>query len=471
LYHFSLQGDVSNTQKPQTDGNSRPRKKAKVAAQKKESSNEPSENEQRDNSETIKENVKAHETTSTKRRVSARLLAMQERERKASLSADSTKSSSSGSKRSKSKPRTSCKKDQFLEFWLRKDTILTVSQFKLRPQNFKPTIHTEGLAPFDIINKNDDTKVSNYITDICQHLFQKEVRIPLHDENLNITFTYGAEEIIFHPCLISISFQNEFHPGKYIDRQVDINSKMRAILVDWLVEVHMKFRLVPETLYLCINIIDRYCALKSVTRSRLQLVGVTALLVACKYEEIYPPEVRDCVYITDRAYLREQVLNMEQDILKTLNWKLTVPTAYPFLLRFIQIVNATELQAHAANYYMERTLQEHELLMYPPSLVCAAAVVLSLNNADIYRAEKIKNPTLPGIPTVLLEYTDFSQGMLLKCAEEIARYVAEEPITASRRQLIAVKKKFENKKYGQVSSDIRNPVYQDLADACIRNPH
>jgi hypothetical protein len=61
--------------------------------------------------------------------------------------------------------------------------------------------------------------------------------------------------------------------------------------------------------------------------------------------------------------------------------------------------------------------------------------------------------------------------MLLKCAEEIARYVDEEPITASRRQLIAVKKKFENKKYGQVSSDIRNPVYQDLADACIRNPH
>jgi hypothetical protein len=175
---FSLQGDVSNTQKSQTDGNNRPRKKAKVAAQKKETSNEPTENEQRDNSETIKENVEAHETTSNKRRVSARLLAMQDRERKASLSADSTKSSSSGSKRSKSKPRTSSKKDhQYLEFWLRKDTILTVSQFKLRPQNFKPTVHTEGLAPFDIINKNDDTKVSNYITDICQHLFQKEVRI------------------------------------------------------------------------------------------------------------------------------------------------------------------------------------------------------------------------------------------------------------------------------------------------------
>ena len=79
---------------------------------------------------------------------------------------------------------------------------------------------------------------------------------------------------------------------------------MRAILIDWLVEVHMKFRLVPETLYLCVNIIDRYCSIQEVRRSQLQLVGVTALFLACKYEEIYPPEVRDCVcllYTSDAA--------------------------------------------------------------------------------------------------------------------------------------------------------------------------
>jgi len=71
---------------------------------------------------------------------------------------------------------------------------------------------------------------------------------------------------------------------------------MRAILVDWLVEVHMKFNLVPETLFLCINVIDRYCEIVNVPRAKLQLVGVTALLIACKYEEIYPPEVRkNCV--------------------------------------------------------------------------------------------------------------------------------------------------------------------------------
>ncbi len=164
--------------------------------------------------------------------------------------------------------------------------------------------------------------------------------------------------------------------------QTDINAKMRAILVDWLIEVHMKFRLVPETLYLCINIIDRYCMKVKVRRAKLQLVGVTALLIACKYEEIYPPEVRDCVYITDSAYQREEVLNMEQDIVHKLGFRITVPTAYSFLQRYLKLLKAPSMVRHAACYYTERTLQEHDMLCYPPSLVCAAAVVLAFNNPD-----------------------------------------------------------------------------------------
>lgn len=83
---------------------------------------------------------------------------------------------------------------------------------------------------------------------------------------------------------------------------------MRAILVDWLIEVHLKFKLAPETLFLGINLIDRYLEVAPVTKDRLQLVGVSAMLIACKYEEIYPPEVKDFVYITDSAYTREEVL-------------------------------------------------------------------------------------------------------------------------------------------------------------------
>jgi len=93
----------------------------------------------------------------------------------------------------------------------------------------------------------------------------------------------------------------------YMEDQQYINERMRSILVDWLVEVHLKFKLVPETLYLTVNIIDRYLAKTEVTRPKLQLVGVTALLIASKYEEIYPPELRDLVYICDRAYSKNEV--------------------------------------------------------------------------------------------------------------------------------------------------------------------
>ena len=83
---------------------------------------------------------------------------------------------------------------------------------------------------------------------------------------------------------------------------------MRAILIDWLVEVHLKFKLLQETLFLTINIIDRFLERVTLSKSKLQLLGVTALFIASKYEEIYPPELKDFIYITDRAYSKEELL-------------------------------------------------------------------------------------------------------------------------------------------------------------------
>lgn len=201
--------------------------------------------------------------------------------------------------------------------------------------------------------------------------------------------------------LLSVNpHQRHYKVEPYMFRQDDINARMRAILIDWLVEVHMKFRLFPETLFLCVSIIDRYCSKVDVLRSKLQLIGVTALLVACKHEEIYPPEVRDCVYITDRAYNRQEVLDMEQDILKVLDWKISVPTAYPFLDRFLCLTEASELTKHAASYYLERTLQEHCFLQFRPSVVTASAVILALNNPDIRVIEKDLDRELPGFVSV-----------------------------------------------------------------------
>jgi hypothetical protein len=121
----------------------------------------------------------------------------------------------------------------------------------------------------------------------------------------------------------------------YMRQQAHINEKMRAILIDWLVEVHLKFKLVPETLYLTVNLIDRYLLGSPVERSNLQLVGVSALLLASKYEEIYPPELKDLVYITDKAYTQEQILGMEEKMVKALKYKMTIASVRAPRPRFV----------------------------------------------------------------------------------------------------------------------------------------
>ena len=94
-------------------------------------------------------------------------------------------------------------------------------------------------------------------------------------------------------------------------RQRDINENVRAILVDWIISVHAKFKLLPETLYLTVNLIDRYLSVFNVAKKDVQLIGITSLLIATKYEEIYPPTVKDFVYLTDNTYSRELMLEME----------------------------------------------------------------------------------------------------------------------------------------------------------------
>lgn len=292
--------------------------------------------------------------------------------------------------------------------------------------------HTLGIAPHDGKDLESIKQVATYVTDILQNLYQAE--------------------------FIS-------RPRLYMEKQSDINSKMRAILVDWLVEVHMKFRLVPETLYLSINIIDRYCSLVAIKRSKLQLVGVTALLLACKYEEIYPPEVRDCVYITDKAYQKQEVLDMEQDIVHRLRFKITVPTAYPFLQRFLNIVQTTNLVKFATNYYTERTLQEHDMLAFKPSLISVSSFVLALSNSDLREKDEETNLVPCGIPSILLEYTGFEEKDILTCAAQVAKKVGEEPVTASKRLLASVKRKYSSRKFLQVSVKVNVPSIESVLDA------
>ena len=101
------------------------------------------------------------------------------------------------------------------------------------------------------------------------------------------------------------SFDNDNYPSAHLmANQTEINSKMRKILIDWIIDVHLKYSLLPETLFIAINLIDRYTERNIITRKKYQLVGVTCLMIAAKYEEIYPPQIDKFSYITDNAYKR-----------------------------------------------------------------------------------------------------------------------------------------------------------------------
>jgi len=208
----------------------------------------------------------------------------------------------------------------------------------------------------------------------------EELRIAAVDtdcENLRSVLGSIAE---YAPDVFSQLFRTECVSRArldYMDGQPDINGKMRAILIDWLVEVHLKYKLRSETLFLCVNIIDRFLSSRSVTRRRLQLVGVCALFVAAKLEEIHAPEVRDFVYVCDNAYSTDDILNAEVSILTGLNFRICSPTAVHFLEPLCRINRCCEVHRNLAQYIAELALLDLPMIRYSPSQIASASLLLS----------------------------------------------------------------------------------------------
>lgn len=117
---------------------------------------------------------------------------------------------------------------------------------------------------------------------------------------------------------------------------------MRGILIDWLVDVHLKFNLLNETLYLAVNLIDRYIEHHVISKDKLQLVGATSMFIACKLEEIYPPELNDFILICDNLYTKADMLTMEGQIIISMKFNLTFTSPLRFLERFSYLNNSSQ---------------------------------------------------------------------------------------------------------------------------------
>lgn len=225
-------------------------------------------------------------------------------------------------------------------------------------------------------------------------------------------------------------------PAGYMDGQKFINERMRAILIDWLIDVHLKFKLVPETLHLTVNIIDRFLALAKVTRQRLQLLGVTAFLIATKYEEVYPPEIPDLVYICAGSYTKAEILEMEETILKTLNYQVTIPSAHAFLVRYLKAAKADVKIVRLSCFILDGTLLSYDLLQYRPSQLAAAAVLIARRTVG----RRNWSPTLD-------KYAQYREDDILP----IVRAVLSEK-TLIPAELRAVRNKYKTARYGAVAN-------------------
>jgi G2/mitotic-specific cyclin-B, other len=224
----------------------------------------------------------------------------------------------------------------------------------------------------------------------------------------------------------------------YMRDQIDINEKMRAILVDWLVEIHLKFRLAEETLHLTVDILDRYLDKTPISRNKLQLVGVAAMLIASKYEDIYSPELREFVYITDFAYTKDEILAMEISILKQLQYNITVPSAFSFLQHLADIAKCSKTQFCLCQYIIELALTDYRMLRFSKSLVAASA---------LYMINKIKG-IVPEWSTALAAGSPYTEEELNNCAQEMCVMYQQ----AQKSSLQGVKSKFAKAKFLQVSN-------------------
>ncbi|CBX92797.1 hypothetical protein IAQ61_005841 [Plenodomus lingam] len=163
----------------------------------------------------------------------------------------------------------------------------------------------------------------------------------------------------------------------YMDSQSELEWKMRGILVDWLLEVHTRFRLLPETLFLAVNIIDRFLSAKIVQLDRLQLVGVTAMFIASKYEEVLSPHVQNFRHVADDGFTEEEILSAERFVLAALNYDLSYPNPMNFLRRISKADNYDIQTRTLGKYLLEIGCLDHRFLAHPPSQVAAAAMYLA----------------------------------------------------------------------------------------------
>uniref|UniRef100_A0A6P4ATX8 B-like cyclin n=1 Tax=Ziziphus jujuba TaxID=326968 RepID=A0A6P4ATX8_ZIZJJ len=298
---------------------------------------------------------------------------------------------------------------------------------KTRAQKALPMTKTLTTSKQDKDTKSDDPQICGpYVSDVYAYLHQLEVdpnRRPLPD---------------------------------YIEKvQKDITPNMRGILVDWLGHFAEEYELLSDTLYLSISYVDRFLSLNALSRKKLQLLGVSSMLIAWKYEEISPPHVEDFCNITDntytkkevfteKKYTKKEVVKMEADLLNSFKFELGNPTVKTFLRRFTRLAQENHKSPNLqleflGSYLAELSLLDYNCIKFLPSLVAASVIFL---------ARFMTRPKIHPWTSLLQQYSRYRPADLRECILII------HDLHLSRRggSLQAVREKYKQHKFKCVAT-------------------
>ncbi|ETN58227.1 cyclin b [Anopheles darlingi] len=256
------------------------------------------------------------------------------------------------------------------------ETVATSKHHLQRPETHSQKL-LENIENIDINDGWNLMLVSEYVNDIYKYL-----------NKLESSADYALRE-------------------NFLDGHTEVTYKMRAILIDWINEVHNQFKLDIDTYHMTVSLIDRYLqSVKTVPKKKLQLVGVTAMFIASKYEELFPPDIQDFVFITDDTYEKYQILEMEKEM----------------------AAKASDLNHVLAKYLIELASVDYSTAHYKPSEIAAAALYISLFLFPLNAtgAATIWNKTLE-------HYTHYTVQELIPIVQRLASVIKAVPEMAKKR--------------------------------------
>eukprot|EP01063_Lacrimia_lanifica_P029071 TRINITY_DN4379_c1_g1_i1.p2 TRINITY_DN4379_c1_g1~~TRINITY_DN4379_c1_g1_i1.p2 ORF type:complete len:349 (+),score=163.69 TRINITY_DN4379_c1_g1_i1:63-1049(+) len=236
-------------------------------------------------------------------------------------------------------------------------------------------------------------------------------------------------------------------PTNYMkNKQPELTPEMRSVCLDWITECANRFDMSMETLFLTVYTLDHFLAVKPIQRKRMQLVTMVCLIIASKYEEIYPPHIREYIHISAKAFTREDMLRYEHSILHALNYSLTVPTAFSFITRMLLELKpegapetAAEKKLRHCTYFISECamLNMTLYLEHLPSLLGAAS---------IYAARKLCKQE-PYWPSCMHSICDYD----VVAIQELATKLIENATAIKAGNLHATVKRYSEEKRSCVS--------------------